>query len=303
MKERLRILPYPVSGLMLALLSLGNLLNGISPIFRYVLGALGFGIFIALLIKMLLFPKSLKEAFDNPVVASVMATFPMGLVVLSTYITQFIDVIGFMMWVLGTCLNLVLVVLFTKKHVIPFNIKKVFPSYFVLYVGVAIASLTAPIYDMQSIGRVIFWYGLVVYVILIPLVSYRVFVVRNLLEPIKPTLIIYSAPASLLLVGYLNSFTDKNVWIVYLLGVWAFLMMLFGLYQLPKLLKTSFYPSWSSFTFPFVISAIAFNSLSSHCDNNSSILYYTQWFLTLWATLIVGFVLVKYTLFLKSFST
>ena len=301
MALRLKVLPTPISGLMLALFSLGNLLNPIHPMLRYFFGFIALIILIALVAKLLLYPKMIKEDFSNPVLASVMATFPMSLIVLSTYIVSFTYTIGFILWALGIFLNILLVILFTIKHVFPWDIKKVFPSYFVLYVGVVVGSVAAPLYDMQSVGQVLFWYGLIIYGLLIIIVSYRVLFIKNLLEPIKPTLIIYTAPASLLLIGYLSSFAQVNSYILYPLAVWAGLMVLVGLINLPKLLQTSFYPSWSSFTFPFVISAIALQGFNNRLEvNQVSLLSILQILLILWALCIVLFVLVQYVIFLKN---
>lgn len=301
MKPLLKKLPLPISGLMLGLAALGNLLGGYHVGLRYLLGSLSALIFIGLVLKLILYPGCVKEGFANPVVACIMATFPMGLMLLTTYIKPYAPTMALTAWSLSIGLNLILLILFTKNYLVPFNIKKVFSSYFVLYVGVVVASVTAPLYGMQALGQAIFWFGLLVYIPLVPLVSYRVFKVGQVPEPAQPVIIIYAAPASLLLAGYLNSFPVKSTPLVVTLGAWAFLMTLYGLSQMPRMLKLPFYPSYAAFTFPFVISAIAFKGMVNYLGGvgvQISVLPLISTLQVVWATTMVLYVLVRYALFL-----
>lgn len=302
MRSLLQKLPLPVSGLMLGLAALGNLLGGYHEGIRFILGGISGFLFLALVLKIILFPACLKEGYSNPVVACIMATFPMGMMLLSTYIQPQFPSLAFAAWGLGIFLNALLVILFTKTYVLNFNINKVFSSYFVLYVGIVVGSVTAPLYGMQSIGQILFWFGLTAYILWLPLVTYRVFKVGGIPEPVQPVVIIYAAPASLLLAGYLSSFPAKNLTMVVALGIWAFLMTLYGLVQMPRLLKLAFYPSYSAFTFPFVISAIAFNGMTNYLSGlgyNTALLEPIGMFQILWATVMVLYVLLRYFLFLN----
>jgi len=40
-------------------------------------------------------------------------------------------------------------------------LKKVFASYFIVYVGIVVASITAPVFGKQSLGEIIFWFGFI----------------------------------------------------------------------------------------------------------------------------------------------
>ena len=79
-------LPLPVSGLVLALLSIGNLLQDIHPYIRYLFGAIGVAFIILLLLKVISYPQDIKDDFRNPVIVSSCGTFSMSLMLLSTYI-------------------------------------------------------------------------------------------------------------------------------------------------------------------------------------------------------------------------
>jgi len=301
MVSLIKKLPIPISGLMLGLAALGNLIGSYSNSFRIVLGSISGVIFFLLVLKLLIFPKSIIEGLDNPAVASIMSTFPMSMVLLSTYIKPYFSQLAFAFWIFALILNASLILFFTKKYILNFNIKKVLPSYFVLYVGIVVGSVTAPAYNLSNIGQVVFWYGLIIYLPLIPLVIYRVFVVKEIPEQIQPITIIFAAPASLLLAGYMSSFTEKNLVIIIFLMILALIMTFYSLLIMPRMLKLKFYPSYSAFTFPFVISAIALNITNKYLisiDKGIEVLKYILNLEIIWAVSIVLYVLLRYVIFI-----
>lgn len=80
--------------------------------------------------------------------------------------------------------------------------------------------------------------------------------IKGVPEPAIPSLTILAAPASLCLAGYMNSFETKNLILVYVLVTLAQVLYWGVILYLPKMLKSQFYPSYSGFTFPLVISGI-----------------------------------------------
>jgi len=294
-------LPLPIAGLMLGLAALGNLLGGYSLLLKNILGIVSGMIAILILVKIIKMPKSLKDAFDNPVAGSVMATLPMGLMLLSTYLKPYISTLALVIWLFSLVMHVVFIIVFTKKYLLNFNIKKVFPSYFVMYVGIVCASVTSPAYQMQTMGQLIFWFGLVSYLALLPVVIYRVIKIKAIPAPAIPTLIIFAAPASLCLTGYLKAFSDKSPIMIYCLAGLASIMVIYALLQMPKMLKLPFVPAYSAFTFPFVISAIAatgFTNFMTATNHLNPIYPVIKDVLTVFASLMVLYVLIRYTTFL-----
>ena len=53
----IRNIPIPISGLILALLSLGNLLQDIHPSLRYLFGSLGVIFLILIILKVIIYPQ------------------------------------------------------------------------------------------------------------------------------------------------------------------------------------------------------------------------------------------------------
>ena len=78
--------PLPVSGLILALFSLGNLLQDQNPDVKYLFGTLGAILLVLLVLKIIKYPDDVKNDFKNPVIASSFGTFSMSLMLLSTTI-------------------------------------------------------------------------------------------------------------------------------------------------------------------------------------------------------------------------
>ncbi|OZV11160.1 C4-dicarboxylate ABC transporter [Tissierella sp. P1] len=301
MKEIIKKLPVPIVGLMLALAAMGNLVLSYGEIYRNIFGVLSAIILVLVLVKIIMFPKSVSEAIDNPVVASVFPTLSMGIMLLATYLKPLAPSLAFGIWIIGLVLHGVLIIYFTKKYLFNFGIKKVFPSWFIVYVGIVVGSVTAPAFDKANIGQIVFWFGFISYFALLPIVLKRVFKVKDIPEPALPTLIIFAAPVALCLAGYMNSFQEKNMFIVWLLVALSQFSYLCVLLQLPKLLKLKFYPSYSAFTFPLVISAISIkltNGFLVKIEKPIAILKYVVNFEELVALAIVIYVLIRYIGFL-----
>jgi exfoliative toxin A/B len=305
MDQIIKKLPIPIVGLMLALAATGNLVLSYGNIYRNIFGILSGIILVLVLMKIIKYPKEVAESLDNPVVASVFPTLSMGIMLLTAYVKPLAATLAFGMWVVGLILHAVLIIYFTKKYVINFNIKKVFPSWFIVYVGIVAGSVTAPAFNIVNIGQILFWFGFISYLILLPIILKRVLKVKEIPEPALPTIVIFSAPASLCLAGYMNSFPEKNMLIVWLLVALSQFTLLCILSQLPKLLKLKFYPSYSAFTFPLAISAISIkltNGFLANIGKPIAILKYVIKFEELLAVVIVVYVLVRYVGFLLSVS-
>ena len=111
-------IPIPVCGLILALLSLGNLSQDIHPYLRYLFGSIGIIFLILMVLKIIFYPNSIKEDFKNPVIVSSSGTFSMSLMILSTYIIQFSPSIAYAIWIIGIVLHILLMIYFTYHFII-----------------------------------------------------------------------------------------------------------------------------------------------------------------------------------------
>ena len=253
----LRQYPIPTAGLILSLFALGNLLQGYGPKLRLAIGGVALALYLPYLLKLLVLNTKLKEPLENPVAASVLPTFTMATLLLAGYVKPYAPEAGAVVWYAGLFGHAFLILWFSWTFLKGFALKKVFPSWFIVYVGIAVASVSAPVTGRLDIGRVAFWFAFVTYFCLLPFVCWRLWKVGQVPDAAKPTAVILAAPASLLLAGYTVSFEVKAPAVVWLLLAFSLFFYGAGLFYLLKLCRASFTPAHAAFTFPMVISAMA----------------------------------------------
>ena len=257
MRDKIKKVPVPLCGVMLGFAALGNLLQSYGEGIRSVCGIVAAFLLILVLLKLILFPQMIKEDMQNPIMASVAGTFPMALMLLSTYVKPLIGQAAMYIWFLAIALHIILIVYFTVKFILKLQIPKVFASYYIVYVGIAVAAVTAPAYEKFGIGTATFWFGFVTLIILLILVTMRYVKCPEIPEPAQPLICIYAAPTSLCIAGYVQSVTPKSRGFLLAMLAVATVLYIFAIVKAIGCLKLKFYPSYAAFTFPFVISAIA----------------------------------------------
>lgn len=261
--------PIPISGLMLALLSLGNLLQDVHPSLRYLFGACGVLILILLILKVILYPQDIRNDLKNPVIASSSGTFSMSLMLLSTYLLTFMPTIAYPIWILGISLHILLMIYFTYHFIIrDFDISTVYPTYWIVYIGITMGAITSYAHNIQEIGFIFFIIGFAAMLITLPLVVYRYICHSEIPDMNKPLICIFNAVMSILIVGYLNSASNPSTEFLLILYAIACIFYIFSLYKFIEYRNLDFYPSFSAFTFPFVISTLATKGILKIVNQN-----------------------------------
>lgn len=301
MKKIIQKVPVPLCGVMLGLAALGNLLQSYGEGIRYACGIIAALLLVLILLKLVLFPKMIKEDLQNPIMASVSATFPMALMLLSTYVKPWIGAIAKYIWLFAIVLHLILIIYFTIKFIVKLQMPKVFASYFIVYVGIVVAAVTAPAFEALSIGTAAFWFGFVTLLLLLVLVTIRYIKFKQIPEPAQPLICIYAAPTSLCVAGYVQSVTPKSKGFLLTLLVLASILYVFALIKAIGYLKLKFYPSFAAFTFPFVISAIATKQTMACLANMKQPMPFLQYVVlieTIIAVIFVVYTFIRYMQFL-----
>lgn len=257
MKSVIKKVPIPLCGVMLGTVALGNLLQSYGEGIRYICGVFAAFLLVLALLKLIMFPGMVKEDMGNPIMASVSGTFTMALMILSTYVKPFIGQAAYYIWLLAIALHVILIIYFTVKFVVKLQMPKVFASYYIVYVGIAVAAVTAPAYEKLNIGSAAFWFGFVTLILLLILVTCRYVKYPDVPDPAKPLICIYAAPTSLCIAGYVQSITPKSYGFLMGMLAVATVIYIFALVKAVQYLRLPFFPSYAAFTFPFVISAIA----------------------------------------------
>ncbi len=299
MKKVIQKVPLPLCGVMLGFAALGNLLQSYSEGIRYVCGGIAAFLLVLILMKLVMFPEMIKEDLKNPILASVAGTFPMALMLLSTYIKPLIGAGAKYIWYFAIGLHIVLIVYFTLKFMWKLQMPKVFASYFIVYVGIAVAAVTAPVFEETAIGACAFWFGFVTLIGLLVLVTIRYIKYKEIPEPAKPLFCIYAAPTSLCVAGYVQSVTPKSRGFLLAMLLVATVLYVLALVKAISYLKLKFYPSYAAFTFPFVISAIATKQTMACLANMKQPIPALQYVVLLETVIAVLFVIYTFIRFLQ----
>ena len=301
MKDLIKKVPLPICGVALGTAALGNLLQSYSEGIRYLCGVIA-GIFLLLfLLKMIFYWDSVKKDLENPIMASIAGTFSMALMLLSVYIKPWAGQAAFIIWIAAILLHLMLIIYFTARFICKLQMPKVFASYFIVYVGIVVASITAPAFKRTGVGTAAFWFGFAALIVLLVLVTIRYAKYKEVLEPAKPLICIYAAPASLCVAGYIQSVESKTYGFLIAMYILALILYIFALIKAVTYLKVPFYPSISAFTFPFVISAIASKQLMAcliKMGRPIPALRYIVLLQTVIAVVLVVYTIVRYLFFL-----
>ena len=128
-------LPTPIAGLALGSVALGNMFQIYSATLQTIFSLLSLIIIILLTIKFFLYSDKLKEEMKNPVLATVLATYPMSIMLLSSFFKKYIGLISLPFWIIGICLDIAIVVnaiynfIVKEKH-----IKNIYPTWFITFV-------------------------------------------------------------------------------------------------------------------------------------------------------------------------
>ena len=255
----IRNLPTPIAGLALGSVALGNLLQPYSSSLQLLFNLLSLIIIVLLTIKFVLGFDKLNKEMENPVVATVLATYPMTIMLLASFSKKYIGLLSMPVWIIGIFLDFCVVYYAIYNFIIKErHISKIYPTWFITFVGPAVVTVTAINYNLETLGLIYFYFSYINYLVLLPFVLYRVYKYKHYKDGDYPTITVFSAPGGLLLASYMIGVTQKSNIILAILIPLTILLFIFVLIQLPYLLKRKFYPSFSAFTFPLVICAISF---------------------------------------------
>ena len=249
----------PIAGLALGSAALGNLLQPYSSSLQLLFNLLSLIIIVLLTIKFVLGFDKLNKEMENPVVATVLATYPMTIMLLASFSKKYIGLLSMPVWIIGIFLDFCVVYYAIYNFIIKErHISKIYPTWFITFVGPAVVTVTAINYNLETLGLIYFYFSYINYLVLLPFVLYRVYKYKHYKDGDYPTITVFSAPGGLLLASYMIGVTQKSNIILAILIPLTILLFIFVLIQLPYLLKRKFYPSFSAFTFPLVICAISF---------------------------------------------
>ena len=294
-------LPLAFSGCLLGLAGAGNLILDIFPLFSHVFSLSGLILWFYFLVSHLSNWHESKQELKKAPVLSGMATFPMAGMILSTYLLRTLPVtmsiLAQTLWWFAFFMDVFLILYFTKNYVLAKPRASATPTWTVLYVGIAVASLTYPVVGIVGIAYGAWIFGFILTLILYPLIYQDL--KRN---PLPLALLgqegIYCAPFSLLLAALVRvGGVSLSSWILLVMILASQAFFFFVLSRLPRILKQGFQPAFSALTFPTIITATALKMAQGILQ--IPILNLFVWIETFICLTILIYVLIGYIHYLK----
>ncbi len=250
--------------------------------------------------KFIFKPQTLLNELKHPVLGSVVPTFSMTIMIISKSLEQFQHWLGVSLWLIAIGLHVFFLCIFIHHRIKNFSMHQLIPSWFIPPVGIIVAAVTYT-EEFRLLAQILLYFGMGCYFIMLPIMLYRLIFDDLIDSNIRPTLGVLAAPASLSLVGYLTLNQAPSFAITIALLSMALLMTLLICFSLAHFYNQPFSASFSSLTFPLVISATAvikaclFLSTTHYIDELFISLLYSLGIIELFiATLVVSYVLYKY---------
>lgn len=251
--------PTPIAGLALGIAGIGaywSAMTGVNGI-AFSAAIIALCILLPLIMKFLLHPKCLGADLQHATVGSVVPTLAMALMLISHALLFVSTTVAVSLWLTACSMHVVFMASFFYHRLQERNLNHLVPSWYVPPIGIVVAALSVPVATLNWLAIGFVYFGLLAYVIMLPIMLYRLISGERVEAARQPTLAILAAPPSLVLAGYLTVVTTPNLLVVIALLTIALLMTLLVYLLLTQLLRLPFSPAYSAFTFPLVISATA----------------------------------------------
>ena len=300
MSERLKKFPVPVLPAFVGTLTLGNVYGGLGYTwFRTFIMIAATIIIITYIIKIVLYASTCADEYRQTVPSSLYAGFTMCLMILGSFYYEKGLTFGKWIWLIAILIHAVHIVIFTLNNVIrKRDVNTTVPSWFVTYNGIMVSCVTGGAMNMGWLLKIITVYGIVIYLVLIPVMIWRLVTV-----PVKPavyhTMPVVLAPCSLCVVSLINVFENPNKALLYFLYFCVLISLLFIVIKLPDFFSFDFVPGFAGLTFPMAIGIVATNKMAANltaggAEAAANALTQISGFQLFLTSMLVGYVLLNF---------
>lgn len=257
-KNKFENLPIALAGISLGFMSIATSLTEFNIIWvRHIAVLFSVLCLLFLLIKLCLYPKKVFYEIKNPTIGAIYPTVFMTLMLISVYLVKINLEIARTLWLISIILHFIIFIIFGINMIKDFNIKNMIPSWFIPTIGIGLAAVTSKPMNMPNISKLIFYYSLVWFIILFPIMIYRILFKEKINGVKEFTLMIMLAPSNICLAGYFAVSDKPNFIFITILASISYIALIYGYAILPKFIKQAFTPACAPITFPLGISVVA----------------------------------------------
>ncbi|MGL6063965.1 MAG: TDT family transporter [Fusobacteriaceae bacterium] len=298
LKNYFKYLPVALTGLALGVSGVSGAVAVVfNPKALYIGNVISLMLLFPIIIKNILHFDIFKEELKHPTLGSFIPTLDMALMNFSVVLYGFSAVLGKGLWLFCIVLHLIFGVSFIYHRFRSWDIKHMVPSWFVPPIGIVVASVNSSVMNMPQLSQMIFYIGFVFYILMLPMMLYRVIFVEKIDDARLPTFAIMAAPPNLCLAGYLVAFKTPNPSMVGFLFPLAIFMTGLLYISIVKIIKLKFTPVYASFTFPLAIGSTAILKYSKYIgsiDENRGIFWYNFGIVaTILAVFLISIIFIK----------
>lgn len=303
-KNIFKTLPVALTGLALGVSGISGALSTIfNPIFLYIGNTLSLLLLLPIIIKNILHFDVFKEELKHPTLGSFIPTLDMALMNFSVVLYDLSPSLGKGLWLSCIFLHIIFAISFIYHRFNSWNIHHMIPSWFVPPIGIVVACTTSNLMNMPTLTHIIFYIGFIFYIIMLPIMLYRIIFIERIDDARLPTFAIMAAPPNLCLAGYLVAFAHPNPIIVNFLFPLGLFMTALIYIAMFKIFKLKFTPIYASFTFPLAISSTAiikYSNFISLTDITRGIFWYNFACITTGlATILILGIFIRMIIFIK----
>ncbi|MCL1992250.1 MAG: transporter [Spirochaetes bacterium] len=255
-------------------MTLSNAWNGLGFVaVRDITIGLGILVGVMYLCRIIIHPKAFKADYEKTVPCSLHGAGCMMFMIYGVWLTQWFD-FGRFIFLAAFWIHVCHILVFTYRNVLRGIKAETFvPSWFVTYNGIMVCTVVGAHILGPELSRIVVFYGLTVYPILI--IS---LVIRLLRVPLPPPLLhttgVALAPVSLSLASFINVFgADANIGVITAFYIALLITVTIIVANMGKYFAVPFNPGFSGLTFPMAIGAVASLNLSVWFANNG----FEQW--------------------------
>ncbi len=284
---------YMITGRTFSLLCRSRALPN-SPIFSVVL-VIFLLMLIAFSIKLIRYPKTIKRDWEDPVHINLFPTISISFLLLSIANQDIWPNVSWYFWLIGTILHSIFSIAVIKTWIekTHFAIEHLNTLWFIPIVGNILVPIMGTQYGYIELSWFFFAIGFSFWILLMPLIMYRLFFVAPLPKTMAPSLFILIAPPAAGFISYYKLTHQIDA----LAHILLYLALFFFIFNVIQALHRGFGKqitlSWWATVFPSTALATAL-CVMYHATNINFFLYLAQALLIgigLWGSLLIrGFI-------------